>query len=85
MTKSTKPLGKHALTLWTQIKTTDEIRAKLVDLHDEKTDLDNATTHAVAQARKLGLSWDQIGAELLMSKQAAWERWHHLDAALRPR
>jgi len=72
-------LGRHALTLWTQIKDPDELRDKLVELHDEKIDIDNAITHAVAQGRRLGLSWDQIGAELLMSKQSAWQRWTHLD------
>lgn len=79
MNESKRPLGKHGLTLWSQIKDADEIRAKLVELQEEKIDLDNAITHAVAQARKLGLSWHQIGAELLMSKQGAWEQWHHLD------
>lgn len=74
-----KTLGRHALTLWTQITDADEIRHKLAELYDERVDLDVAITHAVARARALDLSWDEIGAELLMSRQSAWQRWSHLD------
>ncbi len=34
---------------------------------------------AVTHARQTGTSWEQIGRDLGMSRQAAWERWHHLD------
>lgn len=34
---------------------------------------------AVTHARRDGTSWTQIGHDLGMSRQAAWERWHHLD------
>ena len=74
----TRPLGKHALTLWTQ-KNADEVVRDLGELYSEKLDVENAITNAVARARKLGLSWETIGRELNMSKQAAWERWRQLD------
>jgi hypothetical protein len=69
---------KHHLTLWTQLDDAG-IREKLDELRRVTVLLDVDKTHAVAQARKLGLSWEQISRELNVSKQAAWERWHHLD------
>jgi hypothetical protein len=68
----------HRLTLWTQL---DEagIVEKLDELRHVTAQVEADKTHAVAQARKLKLSWQQIADELNVSKQAAWERWHHLD------
>jgi hypothetical protein len=66
------------LTLWTQFDAA-QITDALAEIHAAKIKLDVDTTHAVAQARKLGLSWDAIGDQLNVSRQAAWERWHHLD------
>lgn len=71
----------HRLTLWTQLDA-DEVYEKLDELHDVSIKLDVDTTHAVAQARDLGLSWTQIATPLGITKQAAWERWHHLDRAV---
>jgi hypothetical protein len=68
----------HRLTLWTQLDEA-EVREKLDELHHVTVLLDVDKTHAVAQARTLGLSWEDIGRELNVSRQAAWERWHHLD------
>jgi hypothetical protein len=31
---------------------------------------------AVAEARNAGMSWEAIGAQLCMSRQAAWEQFH---------
>lgn len=36
---------------------------------------------AVALARQAGASWQQIGAETRMSRQAAWERWGAVDGS----
>jgi hypothetical protein len=69
----------HALTLWSQYTDPEEMRRKLGELSDERVALDNAIGHAVARARKLGLSWETIGAELLTSKQAAWQRWRWVE------
>ena len=35
--------------------------------------------NAVAQARKSGLSWEDIGRALDMTKQAAWEQFREID------
>lgn len=66
------------LTLWTQFDA-DEIGEALDDIYAARIKLDVDTTHAVAQARKLGLSWEAIGERLNVTRQSAWERWHHLD------
>jgi biotin operon repressor len=42
--------------------------------------LDAGIDDAVTNARRAHVSWEQIGAELGMSRQAAWERWSRLDA-----
>jgi len=68
----------HRLTLWTQYDEA-EIRDRLSELSHVSTLLDVDKIHAVAQARALGLSWEQIARELNITKQAAWQRWHHLD------
>ena len=34
---------------------------------------------AVRNARKRGRSWEEIGADLGISRQAAWERFHGED------
>lgn len=67
------------LTLWTQLDEA-EVLEKLDELRHVTALLANDKTHAVARARKLGFSWEQIARELNVTKQAAWERWHHLDA-----
>ncbi|QBI53457.1 HIT family protein [Streptomonospora litoralis] len=35
------------------------------------------TRRAVAHARHHGWTWEQIGSELGITRQAAWERWRH--------
>jgi hypothetical protein len=35
--------------------------------------------NAVAEARKAGLSWEDIGRALDMTKQAAWEQFREID------
>jgi len=37
--------------------------------------LDRQLRDSVAQARKQGVSWEQIGKALGVSRQAAWERF----------
>ena len=66
------------LELWTQLDV-DGVREKLDELRRVTVQLDVDKTHAVVQARQLDLSWEQIARALNISKQAAWERWHHLD------
>jgi hypothetical protein len=64
---------------WSQLDV-EQIRDRLAELHDVTVKLEVDKTHAVATARRLGYSWQQIADELGGTKQAAWERWHHLDA-----
>jgi uncharacterized NAD(P)/FAD-binding protein YdhS len=67
------------LTLWTSIRKPSEIREALGEIHDAQIRLQVDMRHAVAQARKLGLSWEDIGDQVGMTRQSAWQRWHHLD------
>jgi len=53
--------------------------ALLAALHEEQVRLDAALDDAVAYARGAQVTWEQIGAELLMSGQAARERWRRLE------
>lgn len=39
----------------------------------------------VAQARMMGHSWEQLGQALLISRQAAWQRYSGLPAVDAPR
>lgn len=68
----------HRLTIWAQFDE-DGIREALTELHQVKLLVSVDELHAVARARKLGLSWEEIGSALNVTKQAAWERWRHLD------
>jgi hypothetical protein len=68
----------HRTEFWSQLDDV-EIRERLDELSHITVVLENDKTHAVAQARKLNLSWDQIARELNVTRQAAWEKWHHLD------
>jgi hypothetical protein len=74
-------MSKYSLTLTTRMGAA-QILAHLGDLYSAQLDLDTAKTNAVARARRLDLSWETIGDELNISRQAAWERWHHLDASI---
>jgi hypothetical protein len=56
-----------------------EILTVLADCDRARHDLDRAQRFAVARARKLGLTWNVIAAELNMSRQAAWERYRFVD------
>ncbi len=51
----------------------------LAALHRQAIDLAGDITLAIQRARRAGLTWAKIGAELEMSRQAAWERWSYLD------
>lgn len=72
------PIYTHRLELWTQ-NDEHEIIEKLDELRHITVELAVDKTHAVARARALGLTWDQIGRELNMTRQAAWERWRHVE------
>ena len=78
--RETRTDRKWALTLWTQ-QDEQEVRRSLAALAADALDVEVAKTHAVARSRALGLSWETIAGELHVSRQSAWERWHHLDAA----
>jgi predicted DNA-binding protein (UPF0251 family) len=69
------------LTLWTQFNAAG-IRLALADIHAAKIKLDVDTIEAVAQARALGLTWEEIARPLNISRQAAWQNWNHLDRAV---
>jgi hypothetical protein len=75
---TTKRLGKHALTLWTQ-KNAEQILQALAELYREQLDIENAKTHAVARARTLGIPWQTIAAELNITEQAAWTHWRWVE------
>ena len=59
--------------------TRGDVLAELGDLHRRQLDVDADRTLTVSRARALGLTWEEIGLELNMTRQSAWERWHHLD------
>lgn len=52
----------------------------LEDIHFVRTLLNTAELNAVHTARAHGQSWAEIATALHLSKQAAWEKWHDLDA-----
>lgn len=41
--------------------------------------LDRAEIVAVKTARQHGKTWAEIGTQLGMTRQAAWDRWHEFD------
>ena len=43
--------------------------------------LDRAELVAVKTARRHGKAWAEIGTQLGMSRQAAWDKWREFDAA----
>ncbi len=59
--------------------TADDATRDLAKLHADQIKLDVDTTLVVGRARRLGLSWAQIGDQLNLSKQTAWQRWRYLD------
>lgn len=42
---------------------------------------EDALGYAVDDARQSGMTWEQVAAALGMSKQAAWQRFHHREIA----
>jgi len=56
-------------------RTADELLSELADIYDEWLDLRTRTRLAVNAARKRGVSWERIGRELNISKQAAQQRF----------
>jgi hypothetical protein len=57
-------------------RTTDPELHAMIDLSLERHRLDHELDVAVHRARRAGLSWEEIGQALDMTRQAAWERWH---------
>jgi hypothetical protein len=55
-------------------------RHALADIHLVRGLLDRAELVAVTTAPRHGNSWSEIGTTLHMSRQAAWDRWHDIDA-----
>jgi hypothetical protein len=54
----------------------------LTEMHarvQEKLLADQKTTLAVTKARKAGLTWEEVGAALGITRQSAWRRYHTLD------
>ena len=70
-------MRNQTLTLTTRMNS-DQIRDHLAQLHQDEIALAAAKTNAVARARKLGLSWEQIARPLDITKQGAWDQWRHL-------
>ena len=48
-------------------------------LQAETTQIDARITSLVAAGREYGITWQQIGRDLGMSKQAAWEKFGKPD------
>lgn len=70
--------GDHADALVAQRVTLDPIAAANRDLR-RATD---ALHRAIRDARVVGRSWAEIASQLGVSKQAAWERYRHIDHQL---
>jgi hypothetical protein len=60
------------------------ILAALREANEERRQVDERMTAIVAAAREYGISWQQIGQALEMSKQAAWGRFGWLDKRFSP-
>lgn len=68
------------------LRETNDALAELQETHEERLQLREQTrkldvklVSLVAAAREYGISWQQIGAVLGISKQAAWERFGRND------
>ena len=48
---------------------------RLIKALDARTQLDKAIQDCVLQLRHAGISWDNIGGLLGVSKQAAWDKY----------
>jgi hypothetical protein len=77
-------LAGDRITLYTQLSEADVV-ARLGAAYDLDIRLRNTKLHLVVQARALGISWERIARELNMTRQSAWERWHHVDPTEQPR
>jgi hypothetical protein len=71
-------LAGDRMTLYTQLDEAEVIE-RLGAIYDLQIRLANEKLHTVDRARTLGISWERIARELNMSRQAAWEQWHHVD------
>ena len=58
----------------------DEARQALADIDLVRGLLDRVELVAATTAPRHGNSWSEIGTTLHMSRQAAWDRWHDIDA-----
>ena len=58
-----------------------EILYTLNCIQEIRTKIDRNELSTVQKARQAGLSWTEIATSLGTSRQAAWERWHELDAS----
>lgn len=56
----------------------------LADLAALAHDVDTATADAVTGLRTAGYSWADIAARLRITRQAAHQRWAHLEPGPRP-
>lgn len=62
---------------------TDEPETLLAAVGELRIAVDAMESRAVHACRKFGMSWEAIGQELGITKQAAHNRWHHLDGPAR--
>ena len=58
----------------------DEALQALADIHLVRGLLDRAELVAATTAPRHGNSWSEIGTTLHVSRQAAWDRWHDIEA-----
>lgn len=58
----------------------DQVLAFIADYQGTIRGAQELLEDEVREARKLGYSWSQIGEAMQVSKQAAHERYRHVDA-----
>jgi hypothetical protein len=60
-----------------------EILYTLQCVREIRGKIDRTELATVRQARDANISWTEIATSLGVSRQAAWERWHEVDADAR--
>lgn len=79
------PVTHRALTGPATVRGDDEARKRellytLECVQEVRGKIDRTELATVRKARQAGLSWTEIATSLGVSRQAAWEMWHELDA-----
>jgi hypothetical protein len=62
-----------------------EILHTLQAVREVRSKIDRGELKAVRMAREQNISWTEIATCLGVTRQAAWERWHEVDAEVKAR